>query len=245
MANTVRSGSAQVDVVWRPSGLSHSAWPDVMAGPLTSKPLVLLVNSNTASASEVLAGKAEGQHNKAPAKTVTKLPSSRPVCFSSRELLQHCAHCSGLLFVNRMQAYLAEAFDALPPANAAQWLTLGVVTYRVAGALHDQGRAVLMGEKTFGKGVVQYFFPMGDGSGLKLTVAKYLTPKMYDISKNGGLSPDFVCKDYPHGEQRVQKEQPPKLGYDCAPSTWQLGINGSALGAVKVEQSRLLRWAVL
>jgi hypothetical protein len=57
-----------------------------------------------------------------------------------------------------------------------------------------------MGEKTFGKGVVQYFFPMGDGSGLKLTVAKYLTPKMYDISRNGGLSPDFACKDYPHGE---------------------------------------------
>lgn len=56
VANTVRSGSAQVDVVWRPSGLSHSSWPDVAAGPLTSKPLVLLVNSNTASASEVLAG---------------------------------------------------------------------------------------------------------------------------------------------------------------------------------------------
>lgn len=57
VANTVRSGSSQVDVVWRPSGLSHTAWPDLMAGPLTSKPLVLLVNSNTASASEVLAGR--------------------------------------------------------------------------------------------------------------------------------------------------------------------------------------------
>jgi C-terminal processing protease CtpA/Prc len=56
VANTVRSGSTQVDVVWRPSSLSHSAWPDVMAGPLTSRPLVLLVNGNTASASEVLAG---------------------------------------------------------------------------------------------------------------------------------------------------------------------------------------------
>jgi hypothetical protein len=69
-----------------------------------------------------------------------------------------------------------------------------------AGGLSDQGRAVIMGERTFGKGVVQYFFPMGDGSGLKLTVAKYLTPKMYDISKNGGLTPDITCKDYPHGE---------------------------------------------
>jgi C-terminal processing protease CtpA/Prc len=70
-----------------------------------------------------------------------------------------------------------------------------------AGGLSDQGRAVIMGERTFGKGVVQYFFPMGDGSGLKLTVAKYLTPKMYDISKNGGLTPDIMCKDYPHGER--------------------------------------------
>jgi hypothetical protein len=56
VANTVRSGSAQVDVVWRPVGLSHRDFPDVIAGPLTSKPLVLLVNGNTASASEVLAG---------------------------------------------------------------------------------------------------------------------------------------------------------------------------------------------
>lgn len=56
VAETVRSGSSLVDVVWRPSGLPPGAWPDLMAGPLTSKPLALLVNGNTASASEVLAG---------------------------------------------------------------------------------------------------------------------------------------------------------------------------------------------
>lgn len=67
------------------------------------------------------------------------------------------------------------------------------------GALHDYGRAVIVGERTFGKGLVQYYFPLGDGSGLKLTVAKYLTPKNYDISRNGGLNPDILCKDYPHG----------------------------------------------
>jgi C-terminal processing protease CtpA/Prc len=43
---------------------------------------------------------------------------------------------------------------------------------------------------------------MGDGSGLKLTAAKYLTPKAYDITKFGGLTPDFACKDYPHGALR-------------------------------------------
>ena len=71
-----------------------------------------------------------------------------------------------------------------------------------AGALRDYGRAVIIGERTFGKGLVQYYFPMADGSGLKLTVAKYLTPKSYDISKDGGLNPDIRCKDYPHGELR-------------------------------------------
>jgi hypothetical protein len=59
VAETVRSGSSLVDVVWRPAGLSPASWPDVLAGPLTSKPLVLLVNSNSASASEVLAGAAD------------------------------------------------------------------------------------------------------------------------------------------------------------------------------------------
>eukprot|EP00877_Chromochloris_zofingiensis_P000051 jgi/Chrzof1/10046/Cz04g25070.t1 len=69
----------------------------------------------------------------------------------------------------------------------------------LAGALHDTGRAMLLGERTFGKGVMQSYFPMGDGSGIKLTVAKYLTPSKYDISREGGLQPDMHCSDYPHG----------------------------------------------
>eukprot|EP00250_Pteridium_aquilinum_P007143 c16926_g1_i1 orf=20-2062(+) len=68
------------------------------------------------------------------------------------------------------------------------------------GALQDNGRTYVLGERTFGKGVVQYFFPMDDGSGLKLTVAKYLTPKRYDISKQGGLLPNKLCSDYPHSK---------------------------------------------
>lgn len=67
------------------------------------------------------------------------------------------------------------------------------------GALHDHGRATLIGERTFGKGVVQAYFPLGDGSGVKLTVAKYLTPAAYDVTANGGIAPDQICRDYPHG----------------------------------------------
>ena len=59
-------------------------------------------------------------------------------------------------------------------------------------------RATLIGELTFGKGVVQYYFPMGDGSGIKATVAKYITPSGYDITRAGGLRPDTACTGYPH-----------------------------------------------
>lgn len=53
------------------------------------------------------------------------------------------------------------------------------------------------------QGVVQYYFPNKDGSGLKLTVAKYLSPAKYDITQQGGIRPDIACHDYPHGEGRV------------------------------------------
>ena len=62
-------------------------------------------------------------------------------------------------------------------------------------------RATLVGEKTFGKGVVQYYFPMTDGSGIKLTIAKYLTPGHLDITQSGGLEPDHLCSDFPHGDR--------------------------------------------
>ena len=61
-------------------------------------------------------------------------------------------------------------------------------------------RATVVGQKTFGKGVVQFYFPIDDeGSGLKVTVSKYLGPTGYDISRNGGIAPDITCNDYPHG----------------------------------------------
>ncbi|EFJ41634.1 hypothetical protein VOLCADRAFT_119655, partial [Volvox carteri f. nagariensis] len=71
-----------------------------------------------------------------------------------------------------------------------------------AGALHDNGRGALLGERTFGKGLVQYYFPLREGKdgGVRVTVAKYLTPSGYDISGRGwGLAPDRVCTDFPRG----------------------------------------------
>jgi carboxyl-terminal processing protease len=63
----------------------------------------------------------------------------------------------------------------------------------VAGAMMDWGRAVIMGEKTFGKGSVQSIIPMSDGSALRLTTARYLTPNGHSI--NGvGIEPDIEIK---------------------------------------------------
>ena len=63
----------------------------------------------------------------------------------------------------------------------------------LSGALQDNKRATLLGTKTFGKGLVQSVRPLGDGSGLAVTIAKYLTPSGRDINKEG-IPPDVVLE---------------------------------------------------
>ncbi|WP_455129495.1 S41 family peptidase [Pseudoramibacter alactolyticus] len=63
----------------------------------------------------------------------------------------------------------------------------------LAGALQDTKKASLVGSKTFGKGIVQEVVPLLDGSGYKLTIAQYFTPKGRNIHKKG-LAPDYVVK---------------------------------------------------
>ncbi|KAH6825583.1 Peptidase S41 family protein [Perilla frutescens var. hirtella] len=60
----------------------------------------------------------------------------------------------------------------------------------VATALHDNCRAVLVGERTYGKGLIQSVFELNDGSGVVVTVRKYVTPNHKDINGNG-VDPDF------------------------------------------------------
>jgi len=61
----------------------------------------------------------------------------------------------------------------------------------VTGCLQDLHRAVVLGEKTFGKGSVQTIFPLDDGSALKLTVAKYYTPS-HKVIHEHGITPDVL-----------------------------------------------------
>jgi carboxyl-terminal processing protease len=62
-----------------------------------------------------------------------------------------------------------------------------------SGALKDNGRAILVGEKTFGKGLVQGINRLEDGSGVNITIARYLTPNDTDINKKG-IAPDLEVK---------------------------------------------------
>ena len=63
----------------------------------------------------------------------------------------------------------------------------------VAGALQDWGRGIVLGTQTFGKGSVQTIIPLSDGSGLRLTTAKYFTPKGRSIHGKG-IAPDIVVE---------------------------------------------------
>lgn len=60
-----------------------------------------------------------------------------------------------------------------------------------SGALHDNNRATLVGERSFGKGLVQGINRLEDGSGVNVTIARYLTPNDTDINKKG-ISPDIA-----------------------------------------------------
>jgi carboxyl-terminal processing protease len=74
----------------------------------------------------------------------------------------------------------------------------------VAGALQDHKRAVIMGTKTFGKGSVQTIVPLGNGSALKLTTARYYTPSKRSIQASG-IVPDIVTE-----EAKVTKSDGPE-----------------------------------
>ncbi|MEM9944731.1 MAG: carboxyl-terminal processing protease CtpC [Cyanobacteria bacterium P01_D01_bin.36] len=63
----------------------------------------------------------------------------------------------------------------------------------LSGALQDNDRAVLVGTQTFGKGLVQSVRGLADGSGIAVTIAKYLTPSGRDINKLG-IEPDYIVE---------------------------------------------------
>ncbi len=106
----------------------------------------------------------------------------------------------------------------------------------VAGALQDWKRAVILGTKTFGKGSVQTVVPLSDGSGLRLTTAKYFTPKGRSIH-GIGLMPDIIVetprptvakaqggpeKESEPGKERPEKRQEKKISEEEGDASLQI-----------------------
>ncbi|MEO1209278.1 MAG: carboxyl-terminal processing protease CtpA [Cyanobacteria bacterium J06638_20] len=75
----------------------------------------------------------------------------------------------------------------------------------LAGALQDNHRATLVGDRTFGKGLIQSLFRLSDGSGLAVTIARYETPDHHDINKQG-IQPDVQIATEPLGRRQLGTE---------------------------------------
>ena len=73
----------------------------------------------------------------------------------------------------------------------------------VAGALQDHKRALIMGTQTFGKGSVQSVVELGDGSALKITIARYYTPSKHSIQA-AGVKPDVIVDPTPPSEKKPE-----------------------------------------
>ncbi|MEO0840389.1 MAG: carboxyl-terminal processing protease CtpC [Cyanobacteria bacterium J06643_5] len=80
----------------------------------------------------------------------------------------------------------------------------------LSGALQDNNRAVLVGSKTFGKGLVQSVRPLEDGSGVAVTIAKYVTPSGKDINK-AGIKPDIKVELSDEQRQNLWLKERDKL----------------------------------
>lgn len=102
------------------------------------------------------------------------------VSTKTREGIQDVRRATGRALTNRPLVVLVNEGSA----SASEILS---------GALQENNRAVLVGQKTFGKGLVQSVRGLSDGSGMTVTIAKYLTPLNHDIHHRG-IAPDVPVK---------------------------------------------------
>ena len=110
----------------------------------------------------------------------------------------------------------------------------------VAGALKDWKRGVILGVTTFGKGSVQSVIPLSDGSGLRITTAKYYTPKGISI-QNTGIEPDIVVELKPKdGKGHIairEKDLERHLPNEQAPEVDNKKEKKKEIVPVKVDES--------
>lgn len=107
---------------------------------------------------------------------------------------------NAVVLLERNNQGLDQVFRA-DDGDAAEQIPLVVLINRgsasaseiVAGALRDNGRAILIGETTFGKGSVQQVYTLSNGGELRVTIARWYTPNNLSISENG-ISPDIAVE---------------------------------------------------
>lgn len=113
----------------------------------------------------------------------------------------------------------------------------------VAGALQDHGRAVIVGEQSFGKGSVQTIVPLGDDSGLRLTTSRYFTPSGRSIQARG-IAPDINVTQVaePHPElTRMMREKDLENHIEASPGASQKSTAEGTKAALPVEDLQLQR----
>lgn len=104
--------------------------------------------------------------------------------------------------------YKAESDDAPLDVPAAVLINAGSASAAeiVAGALKDTGRAVIVGERSFGKGSVQSIFKLKNGEGMRLTTARYYTPSGVTIHEKG-VSPNVEVVMTPEDDQNIRLQR--------------------------------------
>lgn len=118
---------------------------------------------------------------------------------------QSAVEISGLFFEDRVATYVLDSNNVElpfrtpkgnvivdPKAPMVVWIDgmSASASEVLAGSLHDNCRAVTMGDQSFGKGLIQAVYGLKNGAGLVLTVARYVTPNGTDI-QGTGITPDI------------------------------------------------------
>ena len=107
----------------------------------------------------------------------------------------------------------------------------------VAGALQDHKRAVVLGTKSFGKGSVQTILPLDDNSALRLTTARYFTPKGRSIQATG-IVPDILIDNIPLQDGKPDDRKRPSLREENLPGHLNNTQQNSAKEQEQIDRER-------